>query len=94
MPPSPFRSGGCGMPDKSGKSFIQSGESHPQLMVMGAPIESWSAAPFGQSDDPKSPHFADQSVLYSEHRLKPTYFNKGELKGHVESTRTLTWNGS
>jgi acyl-homoserine lactone acylase PvdQ len=93
MPPQSFRAGICGPADAKGVSQMLAGQSHPHLMVMTRPIQSYSAYPYGQSDVASSRHYSDQSVLYSERRLKPTYFNPGELKGHTESVKTLTWNG-
>jgi len=38
-------------------------------------IESFTAVPFGQSDDLQSPHQSDQAQnLYSQAQLKPTQF--------------------
>jgi acyl-homoserine lactone acylase PvdQ len=53
-------------------------------------VRSWSATPYGQSDDPASPHYADQAAkLYSPSRLKPTWFQAADLQGNIESTRVL-----
>jgi len=37
----------------------------------------------GQSGDPASPHFADQTARYAGGTLRPVYFHPDELKGHV-----------
>lgn len=75
-----------------GKAFYgESGQNWTQLVQFrrGA-VRSWSATPFGESDDPGSPHFCDQAAaLFSADRLKPTWFQPSELEGHVESTRVL-----
>ncbi|KPL11340.1 hypothetical protein AMJ85_03805 [candidate division BRC1 bacterium SM23_51] len=93
--------GGSGMTlravgaDRGGKKFVgRSGQSCTQLVVFrktGA--ESWSVTPWGQSDDPKSAHYADQAEkLFSNSRLKPTWFNKADLlAGNVESKKVLTY---
>ena len=40
-------------------------------------VESFSAVPYGQSDDPASPHFRDQAeALFSKGRLKPNGFQR------------------
>jgi acyl-homoserine lactone acylase PvdQ len=93
IPPLPFRSGKCANPDDSGKRVITEGQADPILMIMHRPIETYSAQPFGQCDEPGCPHYSDQSVLYSERRMKPTYFHANDLAGHVESTTRLNWNG-
>jgi len=80
---------------QAGKKIIgRSGQSCTQLVVFkktGA--VSWSATPWGQSDDPKSPHYSDQAEkLFSNSLLKPTWFNEADLQaGHVESRAVLIY---
>ena len=53
------------------------GQSCTTVMVFRAPgrVESYSAVPFGQSDDPESPHSWDQAeALFSRERLKPNNY--------------------
>ena len=38
----------------------------------------------GESGDPASPHFNDQSALYAAGALRPVYFYPDELARHVE----------
>ena len=53
-------------------------------------ISSYSVTPYGQSNRPDSPHFADQGqLLYSKGRLKPTWYNKEEMLKRVETRLTL-----
>jgi acyl-homoserine lactone acylase PvdQ len=55
-------------------------------------VESYSANPYGQSDHPDSPHYTDQAErLFSKRRLKPTWFEREWLEGHIESTTVLEW---
>ena len=52
--------------------------------------ESWSALPWGNSDDPASPHFADQAEkLFSRKALKPTLFEKRQLMPLVVAQKVL-----
>jgi acyl-homoserine lactone acylase PvdQ len=75
-----------------GKVFYgQGGQNWTQLVQFrrGA-VRSWSATPYGESDDPASPHYADQAEkLFSPGRLKPTWFQPAELEGNVVSTKVL-----
>jgi len=75
-----------------GKAFYgESGQNWTQLVQFrrGA-VRSWSATPFGESDEPASPHYSDQAEkLFSRDQLKPTWFQPAELEGHVESTKLL-----
>jgi acyl-homoserine lactone acylase PvdQ len=75
-----------------GKAFYGHGGQNWTTLVQfrrGA-VQSWSATPFGQSDDPASPHYGDQAEkLFSPGRLKPTWFQPADLEGHVESVSVL-----
>ena len=97
----PFSGGNAGGGDMTlramaskldGKVFYgESGQNWTQLVQFrrGA-VRSWSATPFGESDDPASPHYADQAEkLFSPGRLKPTWFQPSELEGNIESTKVL-----
>lgn len=53
-------------------------------------IESYSCIPWGQSADPKSPHYMDQGEkLFTQRTFKPVYRSKEALMPHVESEKTL-----
>ena len=53
-------------------------------------IQSLTCTPWGQSANPKSPHYADQGEkLYSKLQMKPTWWTEKELRQNLESTRTL-----
>jgi acyl-homoserine lactone acylase PvdQ len=75
-----------------GKVFYgRSGQNWTQLVQFKrGTVRSWSATPFGESDAPSSPHYADQAEqLFSHDQLKPTWFQPSELEGNVESTKVL-----
>lgn len=75
-----------------GKLYIgRAGQNWVQLVQFKpGSVQSWSLTPFGQSDDPASPHFTDQAEhLFSPGKMKPTWFRKGEVEGHVESTKVF-----
>ena len=76
-------------PDAHGLRWVTAGQRQPSLTIFSNPIQSFTSAPFGQSDHPESPHYSDQARLLSERRLKSTYFNRDELLKHVESRMTL-----
>jgi len=57
---------------------------------------SYSVTPWGESDDPKSPHYFDQAErLFSKQLLKPTWFQKASLLGNggrnIESKTVLEY---
>lgn len=67
-----------------------SGPSQTILMCFRAPnkIESHSVVPFGQSNNPQSPHLTDQAQqLFSQAQLKPTQF--GISPKHLMLQHTL-----
>ncbi len=73
--------------DKHGVSVAEGGQSCPMLVHLTDPIESYSILPYGISDDPKSPHHIDQMGLFSQMQMKPTWFNRQALHGHITSER-------
>lgn len=80
--------------DLDGKFYYgRAGQNWVQLVQFKpGDVQSWSVTPYGQSDDPASPHFTDQAEkLFSPGKMKPTWFRSGELKGHVESTKVLVF---
>jgi acyl-homoserine-lactone acylase len=77
-------------PDERGLCPARGGQSAPELMIFTKPIQSWTVAPWGQSDYIDSPHFFDSAEkLVSKAQMKPTWFQKEELLKHVESKTEL-----
>jgi acyl-homoserine-lactone acylase len=79
-------------PDAEGVSYIESGQSCTTVvMLKRGDVRSYSAVPYGQSEDPDSPHYTDQGrLLGQERKLKDSWFRRKRLEGHVESEQTLT----
>lgn len=75
---------------KDGKFRVVRGSQAMRIVQFTNPIRSYSLYAFGQSDDPASPHYADQVALFGEKKMKPTYFNREELQGHISSERKLS----
>jgi acyl-homoserine lactone acylase PvdQ len=75
--------------DKEGHRFPFLGSRVLRLVIFTNPIQSFTLHPFGQSPDPKSPHYNDQTRLASERKLRPEYFNKDELMKHVSSKEEI-----
>jgi acyl-homoserine lactone acylase PvdQ len=78
-----------GEPDSLGRRWAASGSRLLRLVVFTKPLQSFTLHIYGQSERPDSPHYADQTRLFSERRLKPTYFERAELMKHLESSRRL-----
>jgi hypothetical protein len=81
-------------PDSSGHRRVTRGSQALRLVQFTDPIRSFTLHPWGQSHDPSSPHHDDQSALAAEPRLKPTWFERGELMQHLESVRVLEVSGA
>ena len=79
--------------EKDGKLIGHRGQTATQLVILSNPPRSFTAVPLGQSDNPNSAYWDDQSrELFSRGRLKSTYFlDKLELMKHVTSRKTLKW---
>jgi len=80
---------GYGPDGDSGNSVAGGGSRFPLLVQFTDPIRSVSAAAYGASDDPASPHYSDQSALRGGGTLRSNYFNPDELAAAIESLRTM-----
>jgi acyl-homoserine-lactone acylase len=47
-------------------------------------VKSSTVLQYGDSGDPKSPHYFDQAKLYSDHKFKPAWFYKDEVDAHTQ----------
>jgi len=76
-----------------GKYVAQNGSVAMMLMFMHPDgVKSFSVVPWGNSNDPKSPHYMDQGrELYSQLRFKETCFKKEDLLKNVESEKVVTY---
>jgi acyl-homoserine-lactone acylase len=81
-----------GAQDEEGVSYGESGQSCTTVvMLQRGDVRSYSVVPYGQSEDPDSPHYTDQGrLLFQERKLKDSWFQRERLEGHVESEQTLT----
>jgi acyl-homoserine lactone acylase PvdQ len=88
---STLRSIRYGPPDANGVHTAAGGQLCTAVVLLReGGVRSWSATPFGQSDDPGSPHFTDQGErLFAEGRLKETWYRREDLRPHTSSQRKL-----
>ncbi len=47
-------------------------------------VRSWSVHNYGSSNDPASPHYADQAPLFAARQLKPVWMDEAEIRRHLE----------
>ena len=76
-------------PDSAGLRWSLGGTRHAFLVQLGPTVRSVSLAMFGASDDPKSPHYSDQSRLVGQARLHSNFFEPAELADSVATSRTM-----
>ncbi|HXJ41395.1 MAG TPA: penicillin acylase family protein, partial [Bryobacteraceae bacterium] len=61
------------------------GDTYVAVVEFGKKPSARSLLVFGESADPKSPHFFDQAPLYSRQEFKPAWFELAEIRKHLES---------
>jgi len=63
------------------------GYGFAMVVAFGDKPRAVSVAPFGASENPASPHFADQLDLMAERRFKVTRFDHEDVQRHAASAR-------
>ncbi|WP_243626088.1 acylase [Phenylobacterium hankyongense] len=60
------------------------GNSFVAVVEFGDRVRAMAISAGGESGDPKSPHFDDQAVRYTQGALREVYFYPEQLTGHTE----------
>ncbi len=68
---------------------VTGGSSFTCVVELSDPPRAWTLLPYGNSEDPRSPHFADQAALQSTGRLKPARFADEEVRADAASVVTV-----
>lgn len=76
-------------PTPDGFFKVTGGSAYVMVVSLEQPIRSWGALAFGASEDPESPHFADQAKLQSEDKLKQVVLREGVLQTQLEHILTV-----
>jgi acyl-homoserine-lactone acylase len=67
------------------KMYGTSGNSFVAVVEFGRDsVRARAVTAGGESGHPKSPHFGDQAMRYATGDLRPVYFYRGQLTGHIE----------
>jgi acyl-homoserine-lactone acylase len=62
------------------------GNSFVAVVEFGPRLRAWAVTAGGESGRPGSPHFNDQAERYASGNLRPVYFYREDLEGHIERT--------
>jgi acyl-homoserine-lactone acylase len=74
-----------GQEQSNGQIFDNDGWGHLMIVMEGEPKEIWSLLPYGESEDPSSPHYNDQARLHSRREIKQFWFSPQQISDHSES---------
>jgi acyl-homoserine lactone acylase PvdQ len=68
-----------------GRIHDNDGWGHILVVVESNPKEIWSLLPYGESEDPHSPHYNDLAKLHSKKMVKRFWFTPEDIRAHAES---------
>ena len=72
-------------PEKGQKRrYGELGDTYVSVIEFGREPQARSLLVFGESADPNSPHYFDQTRLYTAGEMKPSWFTLAEIKKHTE----------
>jgi acyl-homoserine-lactone acylase len=60
------------------------GNSFVAVVEFGPKVRAWAITAGGESGNPASPHFDDQATPYAMGELRPVYYYRSQLQGHIE----------
>jgi acyl-homoserine lactone acylase PvdQ len=70
---------------EDGTIHCDDGWGHLLVVEEGPPKRAWSLLPYGESEDPASPHFNDMARLHSQRKMKQLWLTPQEILAHTES---------
>ena len=76
-------------PDKTGHFLSAGGDSFVAAVEFSTPLKANVLLTYGNSSDPKSPHFGDQLELYSKNQLRPALLSLQDVKAQAVDTETI-----
>ena len=66
------------------KWYGDDGNSFIAVVEFGPKVRAWAITAGGESGNPTSPHFDDEATQYAMGELRPVYYYKSQLTGHIE----------
>ncbi|MBL9123573.1 MAG: penicillin acylase family protein, partial [Planctomycetaceae bacterium] len=73
-----------------GKRYAMVGSSYGMIVDFAEGVSAVSCLPFGVSEHPSSPHFADHLPLYAQGKFKPAWFEPAEIAANKGTEIVLT----
>ena len=74
-----------GVEQDDGTIHCNDGWGHLMIVMETEPKEIWTLLPYGESQDPLSPHYGDQSRMHSEQQPKRFWFSATDVLAHTSS---------
>ena len=72
-----------------GRRYCSGGSSYGMIVDFSGQTKAISCLPFGVSEHPESPSFANMLPLYANREFKPVWFFPEDVKGNARSDQTL-----
>ena len=66
------------------KWYGDDGNSFVAVVEFSSKVRAWAITAGGESGNPASPHFKDEAAQYATGALRPVYYYKAQLQGHIE----------
>lgn len=67
-----------------GKQIAAGGDSYVFAVEFTQPPMAYSVLAYSQSNDPESPHFADQAEIFADSQFKRAWFTEDEIEKHTK----------
>jgi len=74
-----------GPQQEDGRIHSNDGWGHLLVVEESDPKRAWSLLPYGESENPASPHYNDMAKLHSQRSMKPLWLTPQEILAHTES---------
>ena len=84
-----FRIAWTNGPEKDGKMYVSGGDTWVSVIEFGDKVRAKALLSYGNSTQPKSPHYGDQLKLFSKKEMRDVYFYKEDVAKHIQKREVL-----